>query len=168
MNPFDRGFVRTVAMRLRNAVVAGVCGMAAQSGLMSVRRQLGILPSFQPYQDLQRLLVEIVGAPLSYRLSWLLPMVSGALIWSSIFAWAYQRIPAKTALGKGMLVTLLAWCVTGFVILPWLGHGIFAVRAGAGAAPALMMLAMLAIYCLTLSLVYGRLSDGHKVERGVD
>ncbi|MCO5130747.1 MAG: hypothetical protein M9932_09270 [Xanthobacteraceae bacterium] len=151
------GTVRGVAMRLRDAAIAGLCGMAAQSGLMAARRALGILPAFQPYADLQRLLSGMVAASLAHDLSWLLPMISGALVWSSIFAWAYARIPARTALGKGALVTVFAWALTGLAIMPALGHGLFAARAGAGAGPALMMLAMLATYCLTLSLVYGRL-----------
>lgn len=151
---------RRVALRLRDAVIAGVCGMVAQSGLMALRRMFGILPAFQPYADLQRLLTELVGASLAGGLWWLLPMVSGALVWSSIFAWAYDRIPGRTALRKGAVVTAFAWCLTGFVIMPVLGHGLFAARAGAGVGPALMMLAMLATYCLTLSLVYGWLRRG--------
>ncbi|MGB3864474.1 MAG: DUF6789 family protein, partial [Xanthobacteraceae bacterium] len=120
-----RGAVRAVVLRLRNAAIAGVCGMAAQSGLMAARRLLGILPAFQPYSDLQRLLSEMVGASLAGTLGWLLPMISGALVWSSIFASAYDRIPARTALGKGMLVTVFAWALTGLAIMPALGHGLF-------------------------------------------
>lgn len=146
--------------QLRNAVIAGLCGMAAQSLLMAARRELAILPAFQPYDDLQHLLAEAVGAAWAPALSWLLPMVSGAVIWSSIFAWAYDAIPARTPAGKGLVVTAGAWLATGLVILPALGHGVFAVRAGAGGWPALMMLAMLAVYCLTLSLVYGWLRRG--------
>lgn len=160
MTVADRGIVHGIAMRLRNAVIAGICGMAAQSGLMAARRMLGILPAFQPYHDLQRLLGGIVGPSLAHDLSWLLPMISGALVWSSIFAWAYAWIPGRSPLGKGLLVTLLAWCLTGFAIMPGLGHGVFAIHTGAGARPALMMLAMLATYCLTLSLVYGWLRRG--------
>lgn len=160
MSFFDRRLVQGVVFRLRDAVIAGVCGMAAQSGLMALRRIFGIIPAFQPYADLQRLLGETVGPTLAHDLSWLLPMISGALVWSSIFAWAYERIPARTALGKGLLVTAFAWGLTGLAIMPALGHGLFAARAGAGFGPALMMLAMLATYCLTLSLVYGWLRRG--------
>lgn len=147
-------------MRLRNAVIAGAAGMAAQSALMAARRLAGFLPAFQPYDDVQRLLAGMAGAAWAPALSWLLPMVSGAVVWSSIFALAYDRIPAATALSKGLLVTVFAWLATGLVILPALGHGLFASHAGAGLAPALMMLAMLAAYCLTLSLVYGWLRRG--------
>ncbi len=78
------------------------------SSLMAMRRLLGILPDFQPYADLQRLVTELVGASLAAGLWWLLPVVRGALVWSSIFAWAYDRIPGRTALGKGLLVTVFA------------------------------------------------------------
>lgn len=151
---------RSIVLRVRDAAVAGICGMLAQSGLMAARRALGILPSFQPYADLQRLLTAAVGETLAGNLSWLLPMVSGAVVWSSIFAWTYDRIPGRGAAGKGAFVTMAAWLLTGLVIMPALGHGIFAGRVGAGVGPALMMLAMLATYCLTLSLVYGRLKRG--------
>ena len=147
--------VAMTLLKLRNATIAGVCGMMAQSSLMAARRSLGILPSFQPYDDLQNLLAGIVGPAWAPTLSWLLPMVSGAVIWSSIFAWAYDRIPAAGAVVKGILVTVFAWIFTGLVLLPLLGHGLFGVKAGAGGWPALMMLAMLATYCLTLSMVYG-------------
>jgi hypothetical protein len=154
------GGAGAVILRLRNAILAGLCGMAAQSVLMGGRHWLGILPAFQPYDDLQRLLAEAVGDSLAPTLSWLLPMASGAVVWSSIFAWAYDVIPARTATGKGLVVTILAWLMTGLVILPALGHGVFAIRAGASGWPALMMLGMLAAYCLTLSLVYGWLKRG--------
>lgn len=147
----------TALLKLRNAMIAGSCGSAAQSGLVAVRRAFGILPSFQPYDDLQRLLAEFVGPAWAPVLSWLLPMVSAAVIWSSIFAWTYDRIPATGALRKGVVVTGFAWVVTGFILLPLLGHGLFAIGAGAGGWPALLMLAMLAAYCLTLSLVYAEL-----------
>ncbi len=155
------GLIGTILAKLRNAVIAGLCGMMAQSLLMAVRRWFGILPAFQPYLDLQNLLAKWVGAEWAQSLSWLLPMVSGALVWSSIFAWAYDRIPAATVLGKGLLVTAFAWLLTGLVFLPAIGHGVFAARAGAGAWPALLMLVMLAAYCLTLSLVYAWLRRGN-------
>lgn len=155
--PAKPAFVVATFLKLRNAVIAGVCGVTVQSGLMAARRSLEILPSFQPYDDLQRLLAVLIDPAWAQTLSWLLPMTSGAVIWSSIFAWTYERIPATGALGKGLIVTAFAWLFTGLVLLPMLGHGLFAVRVGAGGWPALMMLAMLAAYCLTLSLVYAGL-----------
>jgi len=155
------GLIGTILAKLRNAVIAGICGMMAQSLLMAARRWFGILPAFQPYLDLQHQLVKWVGAEWAHSLSWLLPMVSGALVWSSIFAWAYDRIPGATVIGKGLVVTVFAWLLTGLVILPGIGHGVFAAKAGAGAWPALLMLVMLAAYCLTLSLVYAWLKRGN-------
>lgn len=157
----------TALLKLRNAMIAGVCGSVAQSSLMATRHAFGILPSFQPYDNLQRHLAGFVGHAWAPALSWLLPVVSGAVIWSSIFAWAYDKIPATGAFGKGALVTVFAWFFTGLVLLPMLGYGLFATRAGAGGWPALLMLAMLAAYCLTLSMVYAGLKRGRNdFERG--
>jgi hypothetical protein len=153
--------MRTRLARLfRDAVVAGLCGMAAQWGLRWARGALGILPSLQPYEDLQRQLAEALGASPPAALQAAMPLLSGALIWSSIFAWAYRWIPGRSALTKGFAVTGFAWLLTGFVLLPLVGKGVFASRVDAGAWPAVMMLAMLSAYCLTLSVVYGRLRRG--------
>lgn len=145
---------------LRDIMIAGLCGTLVQWTLRSARAALGILPDFQPYEVIQRQLAEAIGGSPPAALQTLLPLVSGALIWSSIFAWFYRSIPGTTALAKGLVVAALAWLVTGFVLLPTAGQGLFAADAGAGAGPALMMLVMLSSYCVTLSLVYGWLRRG--------
>lgn len=126
---------------------------------MAGRKALGILPDFQPYADMQHLLSDLIGASVPSALQMLLPFVSGALIWSSIFAWAYPQIPGKSPLTKGFAVTLFAWLLTGFALFPVIGKGLFAINAGAGLWPALLMFVMLSAYCLTLSLVYGWLKQ---------
>lgn len=140
---------------MRNAVIAGVCGTTTQFALRSARKALGVLPDFQPYEDVQRFLFDAFGASLPPLLQGMLPLVSGALIWSSIFALAYHRIPGQTALRKGLVVALFAWLFTGLVMFPAVGKGVFALHAGPGAWPALVMLVVLVSYCVTLSLVYG-------------
>ncbi len=114
-------------MRWRNAVVAGVCGMAAHSGLMSVRRQLGIPPLFQPDQDLQRLLVESVGASLTVSLR-------AAADGQRRADLELNLCGPTTAFRRGRrwdsAFWSLAWCPAKFVFLPWLGHGVGADAAG--------------------------------------
>jgi len=144
-----------LARTMRDAVIAGLCGTMAQLALRAARKALGVLPDFQPYDDMQRELLHGVGASLPAALQALLPLISGALIWSSIFAWAYRWIPGRTALLKGLAVSGFAWLLTGLVLFPAIGKGVFARNAGEGGWPALMMLVMLCAYCLTLSLVYG-------------
>jgi hypothetical protein len=144
-----------IARTMRDVLIAGLCGTGTQLALRSVRNALGVLPDFQPYEHLQRHLFDAVGTSLPPALQALLPLVSGALIWSSIFAWAYRWIPGRTALAKGLAVAAFAWLLTGLVLFPAIGEGWFALDAGAGGWPALMMLVALSSYCITLSLVYG-------------
>lgn len=143
------------ARTMRDVAIAGTCGTFAQIALRETRRALGVLPDFQPYLDLQRQLLQMGGSSLPPLLQVLLPLISGALVWSSIFAWAYPWIPGSTALLKGLSVTAFAWLLTGLVFFPAIGKGAFAVHAGEGAWPALMMLVMLCSYCVTLGIVYG-------------
>ena len=104
----------TAAARImRDVAIAGMCGTFAQIALRETRRALGVLPDFQPYLDLQRQLLQMGGSSLPPLLQVLLPFISGALVWSSIFAWAYPWIPGRTALLKGLSVTALAWLLTG-------------------------------------------------------
>ncbi|NVN87838.1 MAG: hypothetical protein HXX15_17310 [Rhodopseudomonas sp.] len=153
-----------VARTLRDALIAGLCGTVAQLALRAARKALGVLPDFQPYDDMQRELLHGVGTSLPSALQALLPLISGALIWSSIFAWAYRWIPGRTALRKGLAVSGFAWLLTGLVLFPAIGKGVFARDAGQGGWPALMMLVMLSSYCITLSLVYGWLRRDRQPE----
>lgn len=139
------------------AAVAGVVSSALQSALMSGRHALGILRGFEPAAVLQKELAQSVGWLLPEGWGWGLSLLTGALIWSAIFSWAYEVIPGQTPLTKGFAVGLFAWLVTGCVIFPLMGLGVFAQAVGLGVQPAVLMLVMLMSYCLTLSLVYGYL-----------
>lgn len=122
---------------------------------MTGRHWLGILPGFEPYNDLQLTLARTIGTAMPQSLLWILTLINGALIWSAIFSWAYDLIPGRTAIAKGIVVAVFAWLVVGVLIFPLVGLGAFARNAGMGAWPAILMLAMLGAYCLTLSGVYG-------------
>jgi len=143
-----------------HSVIAGFCGTVTHWGLTTLRHWLDIQPGFEPYDVLQAFLARTAGSALPAGWAWVLTLINGALIWSSIFSWAYDRIPGKSALAKGIAVALFAWLIAGLVILPAIGLGPFAAAANAGARPAFLMLAMLTAYCLTLSHVYAWLRRG--------
>lgn len=143
-----------------HSAISGAAGTAAQWLLMGGRHWLGILPGFEPYDALQSFLIRTVGVALPPGMVWALTFINGALIWSSIFSWAYDVIPGRTAVVKGAVVTVFAWLVVGLGIFPLIGLGVFAREAEAGARPAVLMLVMLTAYCMTLSFVYARLRRG--------
>ncbi len=148
-------------MNLRSAIAslaAGSCASMVHALLMAIKHRAAILPGFEPYEDLQRLLASITDYSLSPPWSWLLPYVNGALILGFAFGKLFALLPARTSIGKGAAFGFAAWLLMGVGFLPLAGRGPFGVRLGYGATPAALMLAMLMVYSIAMSLLYARLT----------
>jgi len=148
-------------MKLRNlaaSLLAGSCASMVHALLMAVKHYAGILPGFEPYEDLQRLLASVTDYSLAPPWSWLLPYVNGAVILGFVFGKLFALLPLRTTIGKGAAFGLAAWLLMGFGFLPLAGRGLFGVRLGLGATPAALMLAMLMTYSIAMSLLYARLT----------
>ncbi len=148
-------------MKLRNiafALLAGIGASMVHIALMEIKHRTGILPGFEPYQDLQRLLSSMTVRAFEPPLSWLLPYINGALILGFVFGQLFVYLPGRTAVVKGAVFGSVAWLVLGFGLLPLSGSGIFAHDLGLGVLPATLMLAMLMIYAIVMSLLYAWLT----------
>ncbi len=80
---------------IRRSIFAGLCGTIAHWLLMLTKIQSGVLPEFQPYDDLQRLLSSITGTSVPPIFAWLLSFVNGALVWGSLFGKLYPILPGR-------------------------------------------------------------------------
>jgi hypothetical protein len=146
-------------MKLRNFISSLLAGFGATSvhvALMAIKHRFGILPNFEPYEDLQRLLSSITSLSFEAPLSWLLPLINGALILGFVFGRLFIHLPGRTALAKGAAFGLAAWLALGLGLLPLAGRGVFALELGLG--PAALMLAMLMMYSIVMSLLYAWLT----------
>ena len=76
-------------------MAAGLAGSAAHSCLMILKSRAGLLPSFQPYDDLQRLLGDLVGGSVGPAVPWLLSFANGAVVLG--FQGLTGCLPARTA-----------------------------------------------------------------------
>ena len=144
-------------MKLRNfiaSLLAGSGATAVHIGLMAVKHRAGILPGFEPYEDLQRLLSSITGWSFDFPLSWLLPYINGALVLGFVFGKLFVHLPGRTAIAKGAIFGFAAWLAMGLGLLPLVGRGVFAYALGFGPLPAALMFAMLMIYAVSMSLLY--------------
>src|ERR1051326_5666589 len=112
--------------RIWPPMVAGLAGSAAHSGLMIVKSRAGLLPSFQPYDDLQRLLGGLVGGSGGPAAPWILSFVNGALVLGFLFGRIYRLLPGRSGAVKGLVFGLVAWVVMGLIFFPLLGRGLFA------------------------------------------
>ena len=140
--------------RIRNSVIAGLCGSVVHSLLALVHSKTGPLPEFQPNEDFQRVLSWLIGQDIHPSVAWLLLFVNGAVVWGLVFGQVYRYLPGKHPWQKGVFFGICVWIVMGLVFFPLVDRGIFAVALGLGAAPAILLLAMLLTYSVTMSLVY--------------
>jgi len=148
-------------MKLRNFISSLLAGFGATSvhiALMAIKHRFGILPGFEPYEDLQRLLSSMTSLSFEAPLSWLLPLINGALVLGFVFGRLFVHLPGRTALAKGAAFGLAAWLAMGFGLLPLVGRGVFALELGLGVWPAALMLAMLMMYSIVMSLLYAWLT----------
>ena len=144
--------------KIRNALIAGLCGSIVHSALMAARNALGFNPEFQPYDDLQRLLNSIVAGTNISGTAWIIPFITGALFVGLVFGKIYNYLPGSNLILKGAFFGFLAWLAMGLGFFPLVGHSVFAVDLGLGIKPAILMLGMLLTYSLTMSFVYDRLN----------
>jgi hypothetical protein len=145
-----------MTIHIPNFLLAGLAGMLAQSALMGAKVALGVLPDFQPYNELQRLLRSTFGANLSPGAVWLLSYLKGSLIVSFVFSRLFHRLPSRTGAIKGAIFGVCAWLVFGALLFPLLGMGLFGTHRGI--APLFFSLLMLLVYSVTMGIVYSALS----------
>jgi hypothetical protein len=148
-----------ILTKIRNSLIAGVCGTSVHSLLALVHGKTGPLPEFQPNYDIQRGLSWLIGTEIHPGVAWLLGFVNGAVIWGFVFGQAYRLLPGKNPWQKGVFFGVCAWAAMGLVFFPLVDRGIFAVRLGLGIAPAILLLVMLLAYSVTMSLVYHLLNS---------
>lgn len=147
------------------ALVAGLCGSAAHSGLMFVKSRTGLLPSFQPYEDLQKALSQLVGISVDPLIPWGLSFLNGSILLGFLFGRAYRSLPGRSGAGKGLVFGMLGWIVMGVLFFPLLGRGFFANQAGLGIQPALFSLLMILTYSVIMGIAYSAFDPKVEAER---
>jgi len=140
--------------RIWKSIAAGLCGSAAHTGLMALKSWAGLLPSFQPYDDLQTLLTGLVGSAVHPLVPWALSYFNGSVVLGFLFGHAYRRLPGRTGAMKGAVFGLAGWIAMGLIFFPVLGKGLFATQAGLGIMPSLFSLLMVLTYSVTLGIAY--------------
>ena len=127
---------------------------------MFMKSWFGLLPSFQPYDDLQRVLSHWVGGSVHPVIPWVLSFLNGAVVLGFLFGRTYGLLPGRNGAMKGFVFGVAGWIVMGVLFFPWLGRGLFASQAGLGASPALFSLLMLLTYSVIMGIVYSALKTG--------
>ncbi len=152
------------------STLAGLCGSLAHSVLMFLKSRIGILPSFQPYEDLQRALGQLIGNEVPAVVPYALSFFNGAVVLGFLFGRIYRMLPGRSGAAKGLVFGLIGWIAMGLVFFPLLGRGLFASQIGLGVQPALFSLLMLLIYGLAMGSAYALLKreDNDRISSGND
>ena len=140
--------------RVWKSIAAGLCGSVAHSGLMALKSWARLLPSFQPYNDLQNMLTALVGSSVHPLVPWALSYFNGSVVLGFLFGHAYWRLPGRTGAMKGAFFGLAVWIVMGLTFFPIIGKGLFATQTGLGIVPSLFTLLMVLTYSVTLGIAY--------------
>jgi Na+/proline symporter len=140
--------------RVWKVIAAGLCGSAAHSALMGLKSWAQLLPSFQPYQDLQAMLTGLVGSSVHPLVPWALSYFNGSVVLSFLFNRVYRRLPGRNGAMKGAVFGLFVWIAMGLTFFPLIGKGLFATQAGLGIVPTLFTLVMVLTYSVTLGIAY--------------
>ncbi len=123
-------------MKIRNSLIAGLCGTSVHSLLALVHGKTGPLSEFQPNSDILMGLSWLIGTEIHPGLAWLLWFVNGAVIWGFVFGQVYSSLPGKNPLAEGFfLCHLRPHRAMGFVLFLLVDRGVFAVRLGLGISP---------------------------------
>ena len=125
---------------------------------MFIKSWLGLLPSFQPYEDLQRVLSHWVGSSVHPVIPWVLSFLNGAVVLGFLFGRTYGLLPGRNGAAKGFVFGVLGWIVMGVLFFPLLGRGLFASQAGLGVLSAFFSLLMLLTYSVIMGVVYSALN----------
>lgn len=130
-------------------MAAGLIATAAVTSLLVLQRALGILPQL----DLIVMLGGVLGVPGDPLLGWIVHIALGAVVGGALFAWLEPRLGADTVVKRGVLFGVLCWLAMMVVFMPTASAGLFALRLGAGAPIAMLLINVL--YGATLGWVYG-------------
>ena len=146
--------------RIWKTLAAGLIGSFAHSSLMFLKSQMGWLPSFQPYQDLQQALSQLTGGSVNPLIPWALSFLNSSVVLGFLFGRVYRLLPGESGAAKGVVFGVLGWVAMGLVFFPMLGRGLFATGAGLGFQPAVFSLLMLLAYSVIMGVIYSALNAG--------
>jgi hypothetical protein len=140
------------------SVIAGLCGTIAHTLLIPLKIHVGWLPSFQPYEALQKTLSQLIGGNVPPIIPWAISYLNGMTIVALLFGSSYKLLPGKHGITKGLSVGVLVWLIMGLVFFPLVGLGFFARDVRLGFKPALFSLTMVETYSLVMGTVFAVLN----------
>ncbi|GAC24271.1 hypothetical protein GMES_1975 [Paraglaciecola mesophila KMM 241] len=126
-------------------IIAGFVGTLVLTGLMMVKKNMGVMPELDPIHMMSTMAAEKMGTQISLTTGWIMHFVLGSVAWGGAFAVFNGILPGGSQVARGMTFGILAWLLMMIGPMPMSGAGLFGLSMGI----------MAPVMTLILHLVFG-------------
>lgn len=116
--------------RILKGFFAGLAGTVVLTGLMLVKKTMGVMPALDPVHMLSTMAADKMGMVPNPAIGWVMHFMIGAVAWGGGFAVLNGLIPGRSQVAKGVLFGIAAWLLMMIGPMPMSGAGLFALNIG--------------------------------------
>ena len=142
-------------------IAAGFIATIVLSVLMVIKAKMGMMPQMNAIKTLTTMAHGFMGTSMTPLVGWLLHFIIGSILWGTLFAILFERIPSQAPAIKGLIFSTAAWLFMMIMVMPMAGAGLFGLHLGFGAPIATLMLHW--VYGAVLGVTYGKLTTDRLV-----
>jgi len=111
-------------------IIAGFIGTLALTGLMILKKNMGVMPDLDPVHMLSTMAAEKMGMEINLMIGWVMHFVIGSVAWGGAFAVLNNVLPGSSQVVKGIVLGIGAWLLMMIGPMPMTGAGLFGLSMG--------------------------------------
>lgn len=136
-------------------VFAGFIGTLVLTGLMFLKKNMGIMPALDPVHMMSTMAAEKMGAEVNLMIGWIMHFVVGSVAWGGAFAIINGVLPGRSQAIKGIVLGVGAWLLMMIGPMPMSGAGLFGLSMGVMAP--VMTLVFHIVFGAVMGIVFSKL-----------
>jgi hypothetical protein len=121
-------------------IIAGFIGTLVLTGLMILKKNMGVMPALDPVHMMSTMAAEKMGTEVNLKLGWIMHFMIGSVAWGGAFAVLNDVLPGHSQVVKGVALGVGAWLMMMIGPMPMSGAGFFGLSMGIMAPIMTMML----------------------------
>ncbi|MFT5789810.1 MAG: hypothetical protein ACI8SJ_001929 [Shewanella sp.] len=111
-------------------IIAGFIGTLVLTGLMMIKKNMGVMPELDPVHMMSTMVAEKMGIEVNLMIGWVMHFVIGSVAWGVAFAVLNDVLPGRSQVIKGIALGLGAWLLMMIGPMPMSGAGLFGLSMG--------------------------------------
>ncbi|WP_137220883.1 DUF6789 family protein [Shewanella sp. MEBiC00475] len=136
-------------------IIAGFIGTLVLTGLMILKKNMGIMPGLDPVHMMSTMAAEKMGTEVNLMIGWVMHFVIGSVAWGTAFAVLNGVLPGRSQVIKGIVLGVAAWLLMMIGPMPMSGAGFFGLSMGIMAPVMTLMLHI--VFGAVMGLVFSKL-----------